>query len=157
MRRRILRIDVTGGRLGGASGTAPIIRHGRSGEVQAALYTGAQPVGGHYCELPDEMFNLSIVHLIGPVPVGREEEERDGRGRIKFANLFSTFRCCAAGIASRMKTFALESKEREEKERERERSKQTLPSNGGYTGKGKGFIPKTKTFNLHLRARDAGL
>ena len=60
MRRRILRIDVTGGRLGGASGAAPIICHGRSGEVQAALYTGAQPVGGHYRELPDEMFNLSF-------------------------------------------------------------------------------------------------
>lgn len=82
MRRRILRIDVTGGRLGGASGATPIIRHGRSSEVQAALYTGAQPVGGHYRELPDEMFNLSIVHLIGPAPgKEREREKREDLNR----------------------------------------------------------------------------
>jgi len=50
LRRRVLRPDVTGGGFGGASGTAPVVRHGRPSEVQAALYTGAQPVGGHYRE-----------------------------------------------------------------------------------------------------------
>lgn len=64
VRRRILRTNVTGGGFGGASGTAPIIRHGRSGEVQAALYTGAQPVGGHYSEFPTKCL-ISAVHLIG--------------------------------------------------------------------------------------------
>lgn len=58
MRRRILRIDVAGGGLGSASGTASAVLHGRPGEVQAALYTGAKPVSGHYCEFPDEMSNL---------------------------------------------------------------------------------------------------
>lgn len=59
--------------------------------MQAALYTGVQPVGGHYRELPDEMFNLSIVHLIGSAPGKR-------RG-IEIVNLFPAFKCCAAGIS----------------------------------------------------------
>jgi len=58
VRRRILRIDVAGGRFSGASGTTSAIRHGRSSEVQAALYTGAQPIGGHYREFPDEISKL---------------------------------------------------------------------------------------------------
>lgn len=58
MRRRILRVDVAGGGFGSASGTTSAVRHGRPGEVQAALYTSAQPIGGHYCEFPDEMSNL---------------------------------------------------------------------------------------------------
>ena len=55
MRRRILWIDVAGGRFSGASGTTSAVRHGRPSEVQAALYTGAQPIGGHYREFPDEI------------------------------------------------------------------------------------------------------
>jgi len=51
-----------------------------------------------------------------------------------------------------MKIFALESTS---KKRERKRHEQTLPSNGGYTGVGRSFIPKTKTFNLHLHAMPA--
>jgi len=58
VRRRILRVDIAGGGLGGASGTASAVRHGRSGEVQAALYTGAQSIGGHYREFPDETSNF---------------------------------------------------------------------------------------------------
>jgi len=61
VRRRILRIDVTGGGLGGTSGAAPVIRHGRSGEMQTAFYTGAQPVGGHHRELlPSPQRNVSF-------------------------------------------------------------------------------------------------
>lgn len=144
MRRRILRIDVTGGGLGGASGAAPIIRYGRSGEVQAALYTGAQPVGGHYRELPNEMFNLSIVHLIGSAPGKR-------RG-IEIVNLFPAFKCCAAGISIANENFRIRV---DVKKGERKRHEQTLPSNGGCTGVGRSFIPKTKTFNLHLHAMPA--
>lgn len=85
VRRRILRPDITGWGLGGASGTAPIIRHGRSGEVQAALYTGAQPVGGHYSEFPsDEMFNLCSAFNrprgLNPVNLLRRGLEMRGRG-----------------------------------------------------------------------------
>lgn len=58
MRCRILRIDVAGGRFGGASGTTSAVRHGRPSEMQAALYTSAQPIGGHYREFPDEMSKL---------------------------------------------------------------------------------------------------
>lgn len=94
MRRRILRIDVASGGFGSASGTASAVLHGRPGEVQAALYTSAKPISGHYCEFPDETSNLYLylysVRSIDPrelnsFPVFRRVVSHEqGCSRVKF-------------------------------------------------------------------------